>query len=114
MKVLDMQERWIHTHIILGSGRLPPEDGAVIGGVINPILRRHSIVYGYHLVEEPTRGVTRIVLECVPLEAVQRELRAALVEALKPIPAKAAERNTVTGIRVDAGPGEGASARARR
>jgi len=81
-------------------GELSPEARTIIAEAVNPVLRRNSIQYGYHVVEETNRGISRIVLECVPLERVQKSIRDALAEAIERIPTKPGRRNTLTGIRM--------------
>ena len=58
MRILDVQERWIHTHYILDRGELNDDECAVVKSVASPVLRRNSIQVGYHIVEQPGKGVT--------------------------------------------------------
>jgi len=99
MRVTAVQEQWIHTHFILDSGILSAEATESISRSVAPILRRHGILYDYHIAEEPNKGFTRLILECIPLERVREELHRALAEAIAPFPAESA-RDTVVGIRV--------------
>jgi len=100
MKILDMQEQWVHTHIIIDRGTLGPEERTAIDGALTPVLRRNSIQYGHHIIEEPARGIAHVVVECVPLARVQKEIREALAAAIADFPSGAG-RDTVTGIRVE-------------
>ena len=100
MKILDEQEHWIHTHYILDRGDLNASERMLITEAIRPVLRKHAIQYGFTFVEQPQKGISRVVLECVPLNAVRQEIKNRLSEVVEPLPG-GGERNTVQSIRVD-------------
>ncbi len=103
MKVLDVQDRWIHTHFILDRGDIAPAERSLIDEVVRPVLRENHIQVGFHFREEPNRGYTRFVLECVPLEHVRDELRRVIAATVSEFPG-GGRRNTVTGVRVEEEP----------
>jgi hypothetical protein len=99
MKVLDVREQWIHTHFILDRGDVDPAERTVIAEAIRPVLRDHSIQYDFYFLEQPNKGVSRLVLECVPLDTVRDALKKRLSEVVGPFPG-GGERNTVRSVRV--------------
>jgi len=88
MRILDVKEMWIHTHFITDCEKLPTENMNRIESAIEPVLRRLGIVYGIHFREEPGERGIRIVLECIPLPDVLKEIREHLEEIVKDIPVR--------------------------
>lgn len=103
MRVLDVQDRWIHTHFILDRGDITPAERSLIEAAVRPVLRANHIQFGFHYREEPNRGYTRFVLECVPLENVRDELHRVIAVTIEKLPG-GGRRNTVTGVRVEGEP----------
>ena len=90
-------------HFILDRGDIAPAERALVEAAVRPVLRKNHIQVGFHFHEEPNRGFTRFVLECVPLDFIRDELRRVIAATVAEFPGGGC-RNTVIGVRVEGEP----------
>ena len=102
MKIVDVRETWIHTHFLVDSWEILPEERFKIDMRIEPELRRLGIQYGLHYERKPLAEGYTIVLECIPFPETRDYIRDLLDETIKDFPARKKEktRNVVTKITV--------------
>ena len=102
MKIVDVRETWIHTHFLVDSWEILPEEQFKIDMRIEPELKRLGIQYGFHYERKPqARGYT-IVLECIPFPRTRDYIKDLIDEAIKEFPTRKRDepRNVVTKITV--------------
>lgn len=102
MKIVDVQETWIHTHFITDSWEISSEEKFKIDMRIIPELRRLGIQYGFHYEQKPDSDSCTIVLECIPSQKTKDFVKELLEETIKDFPTrkKDAPRNYITKITV--------------
>lgn len=102
MKIVDVQETWIHTHFITDSWEISSEEKFKIDMRIIPELRRLGIQYGFHYERKPDSDSHIIVLECIPSPKTRDFVKELLEQTIKDFPArkKDAPRDYVTKITI--------------
>lgn len=88
MRILRREVVWIHTHFVTDCVYLPAHYAREIEDKMGRVLEEQRIVFGIHLDSRSDEEGLRIVLECIPLPGPMRQIEAALVEIVKPMPAR--------------------------
>lgn len=103
MKIIDVQETWIHTHFITDSWEITPEERFKIDMRIIPELRRIGIQYGFHYEQNPYSESCVIVLECIPFQKTKDFVKSLLEETIKDFPTRRKDqpRDYVTKITIE-------------
>lgn len=103
MKIVDVQETWIHTHFIVDSWEMLPEEKFKVDMRVEPELRRMGIQYGFHYERMPATDRYAIVLECIPFPKIRDRVKDLIDETIKDFPARKKDepRNVVTKITVE-------------
>ena len=84
MKITNVRETWIHTHFVVDSWEILPEERFKIDMRVEPELRRLGIQYGFHYERKPRAESCTIVLECIPFPKIRPKVRAKIA----PLPPK--------------------------
>ena len=102
MEIADVQETWIHTHFIVDSWEILPDERFKIDMRVEPELRRLGIQYGLHYERRPQAENFAIVLECIPFPKTRDYIKELIGETIKDFPARKREeqRNAVTKITI--------------
>ncbi len=102
MKILDVRETWIHTHFLVDSWEITPEERFKIDMRVEPELRRLGIQYGFHYERKPQAQCYTIVLECIPFPKTRDYVKELLEETIKDFPTRRRDepRDVVTKITV--------------
>lgn len=106
MKILEIQESWIHTHFLTDAERLASASVRAIERGIAPVLRSLGIVFGVHLERDPRDPGIRVVLECRPGPRELAKIRSRLEELLAPIPQRPPITRLHFGAQPQAAPGD--------
>jgi hypothetical protein len=88
MRILRREVVWIHTHFVTDCVYLPAHYAREVEDKMGRVLEEQRIVFGIHFDSRSDEEGLRIVLECVPLPGPMRQIEAALVEIVKPMPAR--------------------------
>lgn len=109
MKIVDVRETWIHTHFLVDSWEILPEERFKIDMRVEPELKRLGIQYGLHYERKPQAQGFTIVLECIPFPKTRDYVRELIDEAIKEFPTRKRDepRDVVTKITVREGESEG-------
>ena len=102
MKITDVRETWIHTHFLLDSWEILPEERFKIDMRTQPELRRLGIQYGLHYERKPQAQSYTIVLECIPFPKARDYIKNLIDETIKEFPSRKKDepRDVVTKITV--------------
>ena len=102
IKITNVRETWIHTHFVVDSWEILPEERFKIDMRIEPELRRLGIQYGFHYERKPQAENCTIVLECIPFPNTRDYIKELIDETIKDFPTrkKDEQRNVVTKITV--------------
>ncbi len=101
MKIVEEKEAWIHTHFIVDSFYITPEECRQISISIEPELMQLGLQYGLTYNIAPSKHRAIIVLECIPFDSVKAIVKELVDEAIKDFPVRLPEqRNVVTNITV--------------
>ena len=101
MKIVEEREAWIHTHFILDSFYVTPEECRQISIGVEPELMQLGLQYGLTYNIAPSKHRAIIVLECVPFDSVKAIVKKMINDAIKDFPVRLPEqRNVVTNITV--------------
>lgn len=88
MKITDFRETWIHTHFLVDSWEIMPEERFKIDMRVEPELRRLGIQYGLHYERKPQAQGYTIVLECIPFPKMRDYIKDLIDEVIKDFPAR--------------------------
>ncbi|RKU28117.1 hypothetical protein C6499_10605 [Candidatus Poribacteria bacterium] len=103
MKIVEEKEAWIHTHFIVDSFYITPEECRQISISVEPELMQLGLQYGLTYNIAPSKHRAIIVLECIPFDSVKAVVEELIDEAIKDFPVRLPEqRNIVTNITVAA------------
>lgn len=103
MKIVEEREAWIHTHFIVDSFYITPEECRQISISVEPELMQLGLQYGLTYNIAPSKHRAIIVLECIPFDSVKVVVKELIDEAIKDFPVRLPEqRNVVTNITVAA------------
>ena len=101
MKIVEEKEAWIHTHFIVDSFYITPEECRQISISVEPELMQLGLQYGLTYNIAPSKHRAIIVLECIPFDSVKAIVEELIDEAIKDFPVRLPEqRNVVTNITV--------------
>jgi hypothetical protein len=102
MKIVDVRETWIHTHFLVDSWDILPEERFEIDMRVEPELKRLGIQYALHYERKPQSQGYTIVLECIPFPKTRDYIKNLIDGAIKefPIRRKDEQRNVITKITV--------------
>ncbi len=101
MKIVEEREAWIHTHFIVDSFYITPEECRQISISVEPELMQLGLQYGLRYNIAPSKHRAIIVLECIPFDSVKAMVKKLIDEAIKDFPVRLPEqRNVVTNITV--------------
>lgn len=101
MKIVEEREAWIHTHFILDSFYVTPEECRQISIGVEPQLMQLGLQYGLTYNIAPSKHRAIIVLECIPFDSVKVVVKELIDAAIKEFPVRLPEqRNVVTNITV--------------
>ena len=101
MKIVEEKEAWIHTHFIVDSFYITPEECRQISISVEPELMQLGLQYGLTYNIAPSKHRAIIVLECIPFDSVKAIVKELIDAAIKDFPVRLPEqRNVVTNITV--------------
>jgi len=102
MRIADVQETWIHTHFLLDSWEVLPEERFKIDMRVEPELKRLGIQYGLHYERKPYAQGYTIVLECIPFPRMRDYVKSLIEETIGGFPTRKKDepRDTVTKITI--------------
>ena len=101
MKIVEEKEAWIHTHFIVDSFYITPEECRRISIRVEPELMHLGIQYGLTYNIAPSKHRAIIVLECIPFDSVKAVVKELIDAAIKDFPVRLPEqRNVVRNITV--------------
>ncbi|MYA69136.1 hypothetical protein F4009_07360 [Candidatus Poribacteria bacterium] len=101
MKIVEEREAWIHTHFILDSFYVTPEECRQISIGVEPQLMQLGLQYGLTYNIAPSKHRAIIVLECIPFDSVKVVVKEIINNVIKDFPVRLPEqRNVVTNITV--------------
>jgi hypothetical protein len=102
MKVTDVREMWIHTHFVVDSLYMTPQEQQTISMRVEPELKQMGIQYGLHYKNAPSVKQATIVLECIPFDPIKETVKQWINETIRDFPGRTGEKNVVTRISVEA------------
>ena len=101
MKIVEEREAWIHTHFILDSFYVTPEECRQISIGVEPQLMQLGLQYGLTYNIAPSKHRAVIVLECIPFDSVKVVVKEIINNVIKDFRVRLPEqRNVVTNITV--------------
>ena len=101
MKIVEEKEAWIHTHFIVDSFYITPQECRQISLSVEPELMQLGLQYGLNYNIAPSKHRAIIVLECIPFDSVKAIVKKLIDNVIENFPARLPEqRNTVTNITV--------------
>lgn len=101
MKIVEEREAWIHTHFIVDSFYIEPEERRQISVNVEPELMQLGLQYGLTYDIAPSKHRAIIVLECIPFDLVKAMVKQLINDVIKDFPVRLPEqRNVVTNITV--------------
>ena len=101
MKIVEEREAWIHTHFILDSFYVTPEECRQISIGVEPQLMQLGLQYGLTYDIAPSKHRAIIVLECIPFDSVKMVVKEIINNVIKDFPVRLPEqRNVITNITV--------------
>ena len=101
MKIVEEREAWIHTHFILDTFYITPQERRHISINIEPELIHLGLQYGLTYNIAPSKHRATIVLECIPFDPVKAIIKERINEVIKDFPVRLPQqRNTLTNITI--------------
>lgn len=101
MKIVEEREAWIHTHFILDSFFITPEECRQISISVEPELMQLGLQYGLTYDIAPSKHRAIIILECIPFDSIKAVVKELIDDVIKDFPVRLPEqRNVVTNITV--------------
>lgn len=101
MKIVEEKEAWIHTHFILDSFYIMPEECRQISISVEPELMQLGLQYGLTYNIAPSKHRAIIVLECIPFDSVKAVVKKVINDVIEDFPVRLPEqRNVVTNITI--------------
>ena len=102
MKIIEEREAWIHTHFVVDSFYISPQEQRLVSKYIEPKLRQMGIQYGLHYKNAASAHRAIIVLECIPFDHIKIAVRQLIDETISEFPSrKRKKRNVVTRVTVE-------------
>ena len=101
MKIVEEREVWIHTHFIVDSFYITPEECRQISISVEPELMQLGLQYGLTYNIAPSKHRAIIILECIPFDSVKAIVKKVINDVIENFPVRLPEqRNVVTNITV--------------
>jgi hypothetical protein len=103
MKIVEERETWIHTHFVVDSFYITPQEQRLVSLRVEPELKQMGIQYGLHYKNAPSQHQAVIVLECLPFDPIKARIKHLINETIQEFPSRLRERkNVVTKITTEA------------